>query len=120
MLEITRQPGPKGKAVKGFSGTHYLSRRLALFGVEDLPRGALRALADAAISLAQGLGRQNSDNENPNVTRMLDGQAANVAALLNDKRDEGGRPLVYGQLREELVSILAQHGVKVPPPDAVH
>jgi hypothetical protein len=98
------------------SNNVYLMRKLALFGVEGLPGGAIRELVSDALLVSRAFGKQTGETARSNLLRMLDGQAANVAALINGSRDAAGKPIVDEKTRGELVAILARHGVDIPSP----
>ena len=98
------------------SNNVYLMRKLALFGVEGLPGSAIRDLVTDVLSISRALGKQTGETARTNLLRMLDGQAANVAALINGSRDAAGEPIVDEKTRGELVAILARNGVDIPSP----
>ena len=97
-----------------FSKNVYLMKKLALFGIEGLPGSAIRDLVGDALLVSRALGKQTGETARANLLRMLDGQAANIAALFNDSRDAEGNPIVDERTRDELVAVLMKHGVKIP------
>ena len=96
------------------SNNVYLMRKLALFSVEGLPGRAISDLVTDALSVSRALGKQTGETARSNLLRMLDGQAANLAALINGSRDAAGELIVDEKTRGELVAILARHGVDTP------
>jgi hypothetical protein len=93
----------------------YLEQALGKFGIVGLPKDALQELADDAVHLAKVGACLQNRNWRDGVTNWLDGQAGNVACLLNDDRDASGRQRVTDDMREKLAAILDKHTVIVPP-----
>ena len=77
------------------NNVYLMAKAIPMLAFKGCQVALIGDLVTDALSVSRALGKQTGETARSNLLRMLDGQAANVAALINDRRrDAAGKPIV--------------------------